>query len=240
MKALEDLGLTGYEAKTYYSLLSTGLSEAKVICNHSGVPWGRIYDVLNSLEGKGLVESQSSRPKQFLPVEPRVALENLLKLKNREIEVLTDKATRIEYELNELYQKPPQESMFWNVTMGQDMAKAILEKIAEVKDELLLYLGLTEALPGLTDKEQQHFLNILDDLVNNKVKIKVLIGINDVEKQEELLAYMMRYIGLQGKVEVKITSIITSCFDIMDKEKAFVKIPNPINPKEYFASIYIW
>ena len=46
---------------------------------------GRIYDVLSSIEGDGLVRSQSaSRPKKYAAVEPETALERSLEDKRRE------------------------------------------------------------------------------------------------------------------------------------------------------------
>ncbi|PWI48044.1 hypothetical protein CEE45_08440 [Candidatus Heimdallarchaeota archaeon B3_Heim] len=32
----------------------------------------------------------------------------------------------------------------------------------------------------------------------------------------------------------------TAGFDIIYGEKVFLKVPNPINPTEYFAAIYVW
>ena len=52
---LKKLGLTGYEAKVYLSLVKIGKSKAKDICNDSKVPYGKIYDVLNSLVNKKIV-----------------------------------------------------------------------------------------------------------------------------------------------------------------------------------------
>ncbi|MFX0117469.1 MAG: TrmB family transcriptional regulator [Candidatus Hodarchaeota archaeon] len=240
MKALEELGLTNYEAKTYHTLLSIGISDAKEIHTRSGVPWGRIYDVLNTLEGKGLVESQLSRPKQFIPVEPRIALETLLELKNREMEILTEKAARIESELNEAYRKPQEESMFWNVTLGDEMGKKMLEKMADAKEEVLIYVELPKASAMLTENEKMQFIDILHDLVREGVKIQILLAAKEKNLPEELLAYLAPYMGLQGRVHVRVTPQITSCFDIIDREKVFLKVPNPLNPREYFAAIYVW
>lgn len=239
MKALEELGLSSYEAKTYHALLSIGISDAKEIHSQTGVPWGRIYDVLNTLEGKGLIESQTSRPKQFIPVEPRIALETLMELKNREIELLTEKAARIESELNEIYRIPPEESMFWNVALGNEMEKKILEKMVDAKEELIVYTELQKfTVPSEDDKKQ--FNLIFQELLKKRVKIKFLFAVKEKEIPEEFLSFIGSFIGLQEQVELKITSQITSCFDIIDGEKVFLKVPNPLDPKEYFASIYVW
>ncbi|MFV2016838.1 MAG: helix-turn-helix domain-containing protein, partial [Candidatus Heimdallarchaeota archaeon] len=61
-KDLEMFGLTNYEAKTYFNMLPLGLTKAKDISNISNIPFGRIYEVLTSLEHKGLLKKQDSRP----------------------------------------------------------------------------------------------------------------------------------------------------------------------------------
>ncbi len=239
MKALEELGLTSYEAKTYHTLSSVGISDAKEISTKSGVPWGRIYDVLNTLEGKGLVESQSSRPKQFNPVEPRTALEILLKLKSKEIELLKDSAARIESELNTIYQIPEEESMFWNVTLGPEMDKKIFEKMADAKEEVIVYNELKKfSMPS--EDEINKMKEFFQHLLSNKVQIRILFTLKEMEIPEEFSLYLASFVGIQGNFQVRVTSQSTNCFDIIDGEKVFLKVPNPINPTEYFAAIYVW
>jgi len=66
MADLRDLGLSEYEAGAYRALLRTGPTTAKALSRASEVPMGRVYDVLNGLEGDGRVGSQAdSRPKQY-------------------------------------------------------------------------------------------------------------------------------------------------------------------------------
>ena len=72
---MESLGLTGYEIKVYLSLLELGSMTASDISKKSGVPYSKIYEVLNTLEDKGWLESNSSRPQKFFPKSPLTALE---------------------------------------------------------------------------------------------------------------------------------------------------------------------
>src|SRR3712207_3431467 len=71
---MENLGLTGYEIRVYLSLLDRGSMTAADISKKSGVPYSKIYEVLNSLEEKGWLESGSSRPQKFFPKSPSTAL----------------------------------------------------------------------------------------------------------------------------------------------------------------------
>ena len=49
-KAMENLGLTGYEIKVYLSILEGGPGIASEISKLSGVPYSKIYEVINTLE----------------------------------------------------------------------------------------------------------------------------------------------------------------------------------------------
>jgi len=68
---LSEIGLTKNEAKAYKTSLLLGKSTASEICKESGVPYGRIYDVLASLEGKGLVKVLPEKTKSYVPSDPK-------------------------------------------------------------------------------------------------------------------------------------------------------------------------
>ncbi|MBO3762976.1 MAG: TrmB family transcriptional regulator [Thermoproteota archaeon] len=72
-----EYGLKEYEAKAYISLLFSGELTASELSRISEIPQPRIYDVLNSLKLKGLVEIKQERPQKFRAVEPKIALQIL-------------------------------------------------------------------------------------------------------------------------------------------------------------------
>ena len=59
-KAMEEVGLGSYEIKVYISLLENGSMAASEISKKSNVPYSKIYEVLNSLEDRGWIESRKS------------------------------------------------------------------------------------------------------------------------------------------------------------------------------------
>lgn len=61
------LGLGRYEARAYLALLELGEVKAAQIAAASGVPRGRIYEVLQSLHEKGLVTCVSATPLRYRP-----------------------------------------------------------------------------------------------------------------------------------------------------------------------------
>ena len=81
---LKRLGLSNYEINVYLALFSSKFLTAKEIYKKSKVPIGRIYDVLNNLNDKGLIETQDTRPKSFRSIPPNLAFHKLISYLNEE------------------------------------------------------------------------------------------------------------------------------------------------------------
>lgn len=63
------LGLTAYEARAYLALLERGEAKAGAIATAARVPRGRIYEVLDSLQEKGLLSVVPVKPLRYRPVD---------------------------------------------------------------------------------------------------------------------------------------------------------------------------
>jgi len=74
-KSLEKVGLTSYEIRTYVSLVDAGELNAAELSQKSGVPYSKIYEVLGTLEEKGWIGSDDSRPTKYFAKSPSTALE---------------------------------------------------------------------------------------------------------------------------------------------------------------------
>jgi sugar-specific transcriptional regulator TrmB len=71
---LMKFGFSKYETLVYTTLLMKGSSTASEIVEASGIPQPRLYDIVSSLERKGLIESHGGRPKKYWPLDPEEAL----------------------------------------------------------------------------------------------------------------------------------------------------------------------
>ena len=68
---LTRLGLTEYEAKAYTALLKENPASAYEIAKNSGIPTSKIYEVINKLISKEIVQSiHGERSKMFIPISP--------------------------------------------------------------------------------------------------------------------------------------------------------------------------
>ena len=74
-KALEKIGLTSYEIRTFSALLKSGELTASDLSQKSGVPYSKIYEVLGTLEEKGWIGSDDSRPTKYFAKSPSTGLE---------------------------------------------------------------------------------------------------------------------------------------------------------------------
>lgn len=75
--SLEGLGLTGSEVKAYVALLRGGTMTASDVSREARIPYSKVYDALESLHRRGLVEEQKSRPIVYTARPPDTALEEL-------------------------------------------------------------------------------------------------------------------------------------------------------------------
>ena len=79
VNALRDYGLTAYEARAYYVLLTVGEASAGTVAKLSGIPQQRIYDTLTSLERKGFIQVMHTNPKKYAALNVRRALSNRIR-----------------------------------------------------------------------------------------------------------------------------------------------------------------
>jgi len=83
-KLLMDAGFTKNEAKVYLALLRTGQSQSGKIVHKAGISSGKIYETLNKLIDKGLVEVViDNGVKQFCAADPESILLYMQEKKNK-------------------------------------------------------------------------------------------------------------------------------------------------------------
>ncbi|MFC7070118.1 TrmB family transcriptional regulator [Halobaculum lipolyticum] len=70
---LRHLGLSTYAARTFVALTALGTATAKDVSEVSDVPRTRVYDAVDELHERGLVDVQQAHPKQFWAVSAESA-----------------------------------------------------------------------------------------------------------------------------------------------------------------------
>jgi sugar-specific transcriptional regulator TrmB len=78
LAVLGSFGLEGYLARAYLALLDLGAADARQVADRSGVPQGRVYDVLEKLHGRGLADVLPETPKRYRATPFAIFLEREL------------------------------------------------------------------------------------------------------------------------------------------------------------------
>lgn len=78
-EALKNLGFTDYYLSLYMSLLTEGEMNAHELSEKTGVPYSRIYEVLNEMIKQEMVSKIDGRPSTFIAQNPQEMLQALKK-----------------------------------------------------------------------------------------------------------------------------------------------------------------
>ncbi len=194
---LKNLGLSDYEIRVFLTLLLSGSLSCKVLSHDSGVPTGKIYQVLSNLESKGFVEVSQEKPKVFRAVEPKKALRRRL----RQIE---DDFFDLELKTREALQTLQlQYSLKYDEIQGivseifdgsSSSEGKIQESLLKAEDEILFSTG--EVLGRLNNQD------LYKILLERGVKIRGIVSmpsLRNVEKFDRLsnLGVIIRYTDSQ-------------------------------------------
>lgn len=153
-KALEGMGLTGYEIKTLSVLLKSGGLTASDLSHRSGVPYSKIYDVVGSLEDKEWIGSDDSRPTKYFAKSPATGIESMRhKMENDFLQ----SQKMILSELVPLYEKSgtSERPDIWVLSGAINIATKILEMVDTCKREVMVAMPeagedlVRQALPKL-------------------------------------------------------------------------------------------
>ena len=166
-KSLENIGLTSYEIRSYTTLLKEREINASEISEKSGVPYSKIYEVLGTLEEKGWIGSDDSRPTKYFAKSPTTALETTKQsvenefLKNQSV-ILT--------ELTSLYEKSgtSEKPDIWVISGAMNIVAKIMELVENCRSEVLI------AIPQAGEEIVKQSLPKLRQLNEKGVKITIL------------------------------------------------------------------
>ncbi len=235
---LEQFGLSNYENKSYLALLRMGMADARSISTESEVPYGRIYDTLDGLKSKGIINEIPGRPKQYTVVEPDIALKNLIREKQLEMRELEKQAEIAAQNLNNIYEQKPEDKLVWKAAIGEDLYLTYFDLLAEARREFLAYIEIFDA--GFQEENFREYLELFRLMKRNKINIQIIIGIDDIGRLEEAVEENPELLQIVDLGEIKYTTKKHQGFTIIDREKVIIKVANPMNGEEMLAAIYLW
>jgi sugar-specific transcriptional regulator TrmB len=239
MASLRDLGLSEYESRAYKALLRTGPTTAKELSRASDIPMGRIYDVLNSLEGNELARSQTaSRPKRYAAVEPDTALDRLLAERKQELAARAEQYEQIVEELGENLETTDPEEPFWTAALGpEDAADLLVERIAATEDRIVMVVTTPAAQLDL-DRVGGRVVDELERALDRGVSVSILMRPELVESlPPDIEKRYRRHLQAHEAFTVRVSEDVTGTFELIDGVEVCIEVPHPLEPEGTFAVI---
>ena len=169
---LKDLGLTEYESHTLVILSRLGTGTAKDVAALDDVPRTRVYDAIEKLHERGLVDIQYTTPRKFTVVSRETIVRKLEVDHENTISEIADL-------LEDLGPVEPQREQtgVWTVTGREAVAQRVFEFIDEA-DEQIVYLTVDELLTdehldylrAAEERGVEIYLAGISDLVQKRIQ----------------------------------------------------------------------
>jgi sugar-specific transcriptional regulator TrmB len=139
--ALETFELTEYEARCFVALSRIGQGTAKEVSEVADVPQARVYDCMDALAERGLVDVQQSSPRRFRAVDPEAAVAALDRRCQRHLDRLSELLPRLEAPVER-----NTDGDVWTTEGGDDVSARAADLIAEASGQVLLALAAEDLL----------------------------------------------------------------------------------------------
>lgn len=137
---MTELGLNKYEARVYLTLITEGASTAKNVSDTTGIPYGKVYEVVDTLSRKGFALVQPTKPMKVQAVPPAEALESAKKNFQRKFRELKGVIGR---ELDPLFTKTKHfadpKAVFWMMNGRATINRKIEYLIEKAQRRLCIF-----------------------------------------------------------------------------------------------------
>jgi sugar-specific transcriptional regulator TrmB len=163
VEALEIMGLTDYEIRTYVALTSLISADATEISLAANVPRSKVYQVLKSLVKKDFVEMSKGKPLKFTVVPP-------LDVFYRSSQHIKNRLDHAESELSNIYESqiPQVPAPIWILHGQEKIVNKEMEIISRAEESLFILGGLM--FPG----EPERIKETLQKPIKKNVDVKIL------------------------------------------------------------------
>ncbi len=176
------IGLNRYEAQVYLALITEGVSTAKNVSSITGIPYGKVYEIINSLASKGFCMLLPTKPMKCRAISPRNAIEKVKEAQSRRILHIEEQILgRLEpfFEQSREFNEP--KGVSWIINGRSNVAKKIEEMIGSAKGSISMLI--TES--GL----KRILIHALELQKAAERKVKIQIGCpSDAKNSEEMEA----------------------------------------------------
>lgn len=193
VKALEELGLSNYEAKCFVALCHVPQGTAKEISQISEVPRSRVYDTVNRLHERGLVDIQQSDPREYKAVPKEAAFERL----RRDYDATIESANEALENLQPVQSKDDQG--VWATTSSEHVVDRIVTLLDDAKHSVHLLIGddttlddrTIERLNAASDRGVRITVEVpteaMQERIREKVSDETVVVATDLQELEKVV-----------------------------------------------------
>ncbi|MFX0070290.1 MAG: TrmB family transcriptional regulator [Candidatus Hermodarchaeota archaeon] len=261
-KLLKRAKLSSYEIHAYLTLLRSSDLTARELSEKSKVPTGRIYEILEELKNKGMIEIKSKRPKIYSAFSFNQAVNNLLSyldnIHTRKTEILSNEAKTLEAKLydSNLFMKKEPTKIFWSTAYGgQSIMSMYVRHLKELKRELLLNDFVNKYTLKVLQYGRRLFNGIIS-AVERGVNVKLLWSfehderpLSETQKENDFKLYqkvntklkeLLNLSSLFNGFEMRyIYKKMPANYDIFDRKRIIFKIQDPLIPSRIYTCMNV-
>ena len=184
IEELEQLGLSAYAARTFVALVGLGEGTAREVSQVSEVPRTRVYDAVDELHERGLIDVQQSSPKRFWSISADTAS----RMFERELQQRTDV---LRTALSEIYpiDHHVEQRGVWTVSGEPAVTDRVLDFLAEADDEIVYMTVddlLTPELIGALKDATERGVSLKLGGVSESVREQITDEVDDVVTFESM------------------------------------------------------
>lgn len=179
--ALEALGLTKTEIRSYIALLEGGTMTPSEVSRAARVPYSKVYQALESLHKRGWVDRQRSRPTLYTAKPPESALEELRSQRESQTREMEKVALA---ELVSIFEKKGEQERpdIWILRGTTEILSRVKSTVVNSRNELLI------ALPSGIAPYADQFAPLLAAVKEKGVKVSILTSLGLSEETLAALA----------------------------------------------------
>ena len=170
VEQLEHFGLSTYAAKTFVALASLGIGTAREISQVSDVPRTRVYDAVDELHERGLVDVQQGTPKQFWSISAETTSRSFEQEFQSRVTIFRTALDEIEPT-----ERRSEQRGVWTV-IGEDAVTARVLEFFDTAEEEIVYMTVEDLL---TDE----IIEALSTAADRGVSIKLGGVSSEVQEQ---------------------------------------------------------
>jgi len=217
---LREYGLTINETKVFLQLSRFSPSTASEIGRSLGIPRTEVYNIVSSLQSKGIIEATLGRPAKFFAIPVRRALDMLIEAERSRISTMESKREDVLKRWEAVYPTaPPEEKERLQLLRGTEQ---IYARLSEIIDRAKGEVDIVAFGTDLTRALDAGALRKAHDLHKRGVVIRLLTDVKSKARNVEA--------SFSGSVEVQQTESVTEAaphFVVVDGRELlmFTKLP---------------